>query len=41
MFALVLSEDQKLDWCKMFALGIEPQYVRNPTLWPKNPEKFR
>ncbi|XP_020232550.1 protein SRG1 [Cajanus cajan] len=38
--AFVFSEDQKLDWCNMFALGIEPQYVRNPNLWPKRPERF-
>ncbi|RDX82564.1 Protein SRG1 [Mucuna pruriens] len=38
--AFVFSEDQKLDWCNMFALGIEPHYVRNPNLWPKRPERF-
>ncbi|WJX27915.1 hypothetical protein P8452_16691 [Trifolium repens] len=35
--AFVFSEDQKLDWCNMFALGIEPHYIRNPNLWPKKP----
>lgn len=39
--AFVFSEDQKLDWCNMFALGIEPHYVRNPNLWPKKPARFR
>ncbi|KAL9274562.1 LATERAL BRANCHING OXIDOREDUCTASE 1-like protein [Drosera capensis] len=39
--AFVFSEDQKLDWCNMLALGIEPQYMRNPKLWPTNPPKFR
>ncbi|GAB2278224.1 hypothetical protein Dimus_012920 [Dionaea muscipula] len=39
--AFVFSEDQKLDWCNMFALGIEPQYMRNPKLWPANPPTFR
>lgn len=39
--AFVLSEDQKLDWCNMFALGVEPKFIRNPSLWPTNPEKFR
>ncbi|KAJ7955068.1 2-oxoglutarate (2OG) and Fe(II)-dependent oxygenase superfamily protein [Quillaja saponaria] len=38
--AFVFSEDQKLDWCNMFALGIEPQYIRNPKLWPKRPANF-
>ena len=39
--AFVFSEDQKLDWCNMFALAIEPHCMRNPNLWPNNPEKFR
>ncbi|KAK9288351.1 hypothetical protein L1049_016804 [Liquidambar formosana] len=34
--AFVFSEDQKLDWCNMFALGVEPHYIRNPKLWPKS-----
>ncbi|CAL0334940.1 unnamed protein product [Lupinus luteus] len=38
--AFVFSEDQKLDWCNMFALGIEPNYMRSPNLWPKRPERF-
>ncbi|KAF2310980.1 hypothetical protein GH714_018894 [Hevea brasiliensis] len=38
--AFVFSEDQKLDWCNMFALGIEPPYIRNPKLWPIKPTKF-
>ncbi|KAG4912257.1 hypothetical protein JHK82_052835 [Glycine max] len=39
--AFVLLEDEKLDRCNMFALGIEPEYVTNPNLWPNKPEKFR
>ncbi|GAB4843587.1 hypothetical protein Ancab_040470 [Ancistrocladus abbreviatus] len=39
--AFVFSEDQKLDWCNMFALGIEPNYMRNPKLWPSKPPNFR
>ncbi|CAI9776249.1 unnamed protein product [Fraxinus pennsylvanica] len=38
--AFVLSEDQKLDWCNMFALGLEPHYIRNPKLWPTKPSNF-
>ncbi|KAM1086696.1 hypothetical protein ACFX2B_012177 [Malus domestica] len=38
--AFVLSEDQKLDWCNMFALGVVPNFIRNPMLWPTNPENF-
>lgn len=38
--AFVFSEDQKLDWCNMFALGVEPQVIRNPKLWPTKPAKF-
>ncbi|KAK9288190.1 hypothetical protein L1049_016639 [Liquidambar formosana] len=38
--AFVFSEDQKLDWCNMFALGVEPHYIRNPKLWPKEPVEF-
>lgn len=39
--AFVFSEDQKLDWCNMFALGLEPHYSRNPKLWPTKPAAFR
>lgn len=39
--AFVFSEDQKLDWCNMFALGLEPHNIRVPKLWPTNPPKFR
>jgi len=39
--AFVFSEDQKLDWCNMFALGIEPHYIRNSNLWPKKPARLR
>lgn len=39
--AFVFSEDQKLDWCNMFALGLEPRYIRNPKLWPEKPDQFR
>ncbi|GLT63797.1 hypothetical protein SLA2020_363320 [Shorea laevis] len=38
--AFVFSEDQKLDWCNMFALGVEPHCIRNPKLWPKKPAAF-
>jgi isopenicillin N synthase-like dioxygenase len=39
--AFVFSEDQKLDWCNMFALGLEPHFIRVPKLWPAKPLKFR
>lgn len=39
--AFVFSEDQKLDWCNMFALGVEPHSIRNPKLWPTKPTKLR
>ena len=39
--AFVFSEDQKLDWCNMLALGVDPHFIRNPTLWPAKPTKFR
>ncbi|KAF8370085.1 hypothetical protein HHK36_031881 [Tetracentron sinense] len=38
--AFVFSEDQKLDWCNMLALGVEPHFIRNPKLWPTKPAKF-
>ncbi|KAL3505758.1 hypothetical protein ACH5RR_031140 [Cinchona calisaya] len=38
--AFVFSEDQKLDWCNMFALGVEPHFIRNPELWPTKPANF-
>ncbi|CAI9118773.1 OLC1v1020383C1 [Oldenlandia corymbosa var. corymbosa] len=38
--AFVFSEDQKLDWCNMFALGVEPHSIRNPKLWPSKPANF-
>ncbi|XP_042475627.1 protein SRG1 [Macadamia integrifolia] len=38
--AFVFSEDQKLDWCNMLALGVEPYYIRNPKLWPTEPVGF-
>lgn len=38
--AFVFSEDQKLDWCNMFALGIEPHFIRVPDLWPTHPPMF-
>ncbi|KAI9193969.1 hypothetical protein LWI28_001870 [Acer negundo] len=38
--AFIFSENQKLDWCNMFALGVEPHYVRNPKLWPSKPADF-
>lgn len=39
--AFVFSEEQKLDWCNMLALAIEPPYLRNLDLWPNNPPTFR
>ncbi|GKF62218.1 protein SRG1 [Tanacetum coccineum] len=38
--AFVFSEDQKLDWCNMYVLGIVPDYVRVPELWTTNPPAF-
>ncbi|XP_058077146.1 protein SRG1 [Magnolia sinica] len=38
--AFIFSEDQKLDWCNMLALGVEPPFIRNPKLWPTKPAKF-
>ncbi|XP_059667379.1 protein SRG1-like [Cornus florida] len=38
--ALVFSEEQKLDWCNMLALIIEPHHLRNPKLWPTTPVRF-
>ncbi|PIA61549.1 hypothetical protein AQUCO_00300815v1 [Aquilegia coerulea] len=38
--AFVFSENQKLDWCNMLALGVEPHFIRNPKLWPTNPANF-
>ncbi|XP_021721654.1 protein SRG1-like [Chenopodium quinoa] len=38
--AFVFSEQQKLDWCNMFALGIHPHFIRNPSLWPTKPLNF-
>uniref|UniRef100_J3L7L0 Non-haem dioxygenase N-terminal domain-containing protein n=1 Tax=Oryza brachyantha TaxID=4533 RepID=J3L7L0_ORYBR len=35
--AFVFSEEQKLDWCNMLALAIEPATIRRPWLWPKTP----
>lgn len=39
--AFVFSEDQKLDWCNMLALGVEPAFIRKPHLWPTNPANLR
>ncbi|KAK1291350.1 Protein SRG1 [Acorus calamus] len=38
--AFVFSEDQKLDWCNMLALGVEPPFIRDSKLWPTNPSHF-
>ncbi|KAK9664257.1 hypothetical protein RND81_14G029200 [Saponaria officinalis] len=38
--AFVFSDHQKLDWCNMFALAVDPPFVRNPTLWPTKPVMF-
>lgn len=39
--AFVFSEDQKLDWCNMLALGVEPAFIRKPHLWPAKPASLR
>ncbi|KAL2923855.1 Protein SRG1 [Bienertia sinuspersici] len=39
--AFVFSEQQKLDWCNMFALGTHPHFIRDPKLWPTKPLNFR
>ena len=39
--AFVFSENQKIDWCNMFALGFEPDYMKRPELWPSKPADFR
>ncbi|OEL24428.1 Protein SRG1 [Dichanthelium oligosanthes] len=39
--AFVFSEDQKLDWSNMLALGVEPAFIRQPRLWPTTPAKFK
>uniref|UniRef100_A0A0D9V9Z0 Fe2OG dioxygenase domain-containing protein n=1 Tax=Leersia perrieri TaxID=77586 RepID=A0A0D9V9Z0_9ORYZ len=38
--AFVFSEEQKLDWCNMLALGVEPAFIRRPNLWPTTPPNF-
>ncbi|XP_077218955.1 protein LATERAL BRANCHING OXIDOREDUCTASE 1-like [Tasmannia lanceolata] len=38
--AFVFEEEQKLDWCNMLALGVEPPFIRMPKLWPTNPANF-
>ncbi|KAH9608428.1 hypothetical protein KSS87_013204 [Heliosperma pusillum] len=38
--AFVFSDQQKLDWCNMFALGVNPPFIRNPNLWPTKPPNF-
>ncbi|KAL1548481.1 Protein LATERAL BRANCHING OXIDOREDUCTASE 1 [Salvia divinorum] len=38
--AFIFSEDQKLDWCNMFALGVIPDCIRSPKLWPSKPSDF-
>jgi isopenicillin N synthase-like dioxygenase len=39
--AFVFSEDQKLDWSNMLALGVDPAFIRQPKLWPTNPARFK
>lgn len=39
--AFVFSEDQKLDWSNMLALGVDPAFIRQPELWPTNPASFK
>ncbi|KAK0607045.1 hypothetical protein LWI29_008370 [Acer saccharum] len=38
--AFVFSENQKIDWCNMFALGLEPEFVKRPELLPSKPADF-
>ncbi|KAM0887833.1 hypothetical protein ACQ4PT_028739 [Festuca glaucescens] len=38
--AFVFSDDQKLDWCNMLALGVSPASIRQPALWPTTPATF-
>uniref|UniRef100_A0ACD5XK14 Uncharacterized protein n=1 Tax=Avena sativa TaxID=4498 RepID=A0ACD5XK14_AVESA len=38
--AFVFSDDQKLDWCNMLALGVSPASIRRPALWPTTPALF-
>ncbi|TXG71762.1 hypothetical protein EZV62_000341 [Acer yangbiense] len=38
--AFVFSENQKIDWCNMFALGFEPDFMKRPELWPSKPVDF-
>ncbi|KAL8122466.1 protein LATERAL BRANCHING OXIDOREDUCTASE 1-like [Apium graveolens] len=38
--AFVFSEEQKLDWCNMLALAIEPFSFRDLSLWPIYPPTF-
>eukprot|EP00268_Persea_americana_P004092 TRINITY_DN11295_c2_g1_i2.p1 TRINITY_DN11295_c2_g1~~TRINITY_DN11295_c2_g1_i2.p1 ORF type:complete len:375 (+),score=97.21 TRINITY_DN11295_c2_g1_i2:33-1157(+) len=38
--AFVVSEEQKLDWSNMFALGIQPLSIRDPKFWPTRPADF-
>ncbi|XP_047332918.1 protein SRG1-like [Impatiens glandulifera] len=38
--AFVFSDDQKLDWCNMFALAVIPDFMRQADLWPTRPAKF-
>ncbi|KAK4854735.1 hypothetical protein QYF36_000649 [Acer negundo] len=39
--AFVFSENQKLDWCNLFALGVEPDFMRRLELWPSKPVDFK
>lgn len=37
----IFSDDQKLDWCDMLALGTMPKAIRMENLWPSKPPYFR
>ncbi|KAM0858508.1 hypothetical protein ACQ4PT_047788 [Festuca glaucescens] len=38
--AMVISENQTLDWCDRFYLAVEPESRRIYTLWPTQPPSF-
>ena len=37
----VFSDEQKLDWCDVFALQTFPIHMRRPHMFPKLPSNFR
>ncbi|XP_057866446.1 codeine O-demethylase [Cryptomeria japonica] len=38
--AFIFSDEQKLDWCDMMALGTMPKSIRKENLWPAKPSPF-